>query len=49
MLTLFSLQHNLEDKDKDKDKDNWTMIIEEAFEDLGQLVSLLVIISVMGL
>jgi len=47
MLTLFSLQHNLEDKDKDKD--NWTMIIEEAFEDLGQLVSLLVIISVMGL
>jgi len=45
MLTLFSLQHNLEDKDKD----NWTMIIEEAFEDLGQLVSLLVIISVMEL
>jgi len=36
-------------EDKDKDKDNWTMIIEEAFEDLGQLVSLLVIISVMGL
>ena len=33
----------------DKDKDNWTRILEEAFEDLGQLVSLLVIISVMGL
>ncbi|XP_066341577.1 long chain base biosynthesis protein 2a-like [Miscanthus floridulus] len=31
------------------DKDNWTRILEEAFEDLGQLVSLLVIISVMGL
>jgi len=43
MLTLFSLQHNVEDKD------NWTRILEEAFEDLGQLVSLLVIISVMGL
>ena len=33
----------------DKDKDNWTRMIEEAFEDLGQLVSLLVIISVIGL